>query len=198
MIVRQAMIDDVIQIVKLHRSAFEGFFLTSLGPSFLKQYYSSFIKNNETITLVAVEDNVVFGFSAATVLSRGFNSRLIKTSLFSYAWLGVKLLFTSPKSLVRLLNNFTKKSDKVSDDENYGELFSIGVRSDQQGKGIGKMLLYQTEMLLKEKSVKRLSLTTDSIDNESTLGFYRSMGYETLYEFVSYPNRRMCRMIKSL
>lgn len=197
MIIRHATTDDVDQIVLIHQSAFEGFFLTSLGLSFLKQYYSSFIKNKETVTLVAADNNEVLGFSAATMMSRGFNSRLVKSSLVSYAWLGVKMLFTSPKSLMRLLRNFSKKNREVPDNEDYGELFSIGVRSDQQGKGIGKILLKQTESLLKENNVVRLSLTTDSINNEATLGFYHSMGYETLYEFVSYPDRKMLRMIKS-
>ena len=198
MTIRPASIGDVNQIVGIHQSAFEGFFLTSLGPSFLTQYYSSFIKNRETVTLVAVEGTNVLGFSAATVLSQGFNSRLIKSDFIAYVWLGVKLLFSSPKSLIRLVKNFTKKSGEVQDDENYGELFSIGVRSGQQGKGIGKALLKDTELLIQAKGVNRLSLTTDYYNNEATLGFYHSMGYKVLYDFVAYPDRKMLRMIKLL
>lgn len=198
MTIRPASIEDVNQIVSIHQSAFEGFFLTSLGPSFLMQYYSSFIKNRETVTLVAVDGINVLGFSAATVLSHGFNSRLIKSDVIAYVMLGVKMLFSSPKALIRLVKNFTKKSCEVLDDENYGELFSIGVRSDQQGKGIGKVLLNETELSMQAKGVNRLSLTTDYYNNEATLGFYHSMGYETLYEFVTYPDRKMLRMIKLL
>ena len=46
--------------------------------------------------------------------------------------------------------------------------------------------------------VKRLSLTTDKINNESAIAFYRSCGYRILYEFSAYPNRIMLRMIKDL
>ena len=86
----------------------------------------------------------------------------------------------------------------MQDDENYGELFSIGVRSGQQGKGIGKALLKDTELLIQAKGVNRLSLTTDYYNNEATLGFYHSMGYKVLYDFVAYPDRKMLRMIKLL
>ena len=70
--------------------------------------------------------------------------------------------------------------------------------SGQQGKGVGKKLLAKTEDVLKEEGVARVSLTTDYNNNESAVGFYHSMGYETLYNFVTYPNRKMYRFIKTL
>lgn len=59
-------------------------------------------------------------------------------------------------------------------------------------------MLAATEVALKEKGVEKASLTTDYDNNESAVGFYLSMGYETLYEFVTYPNRKMYRFIKLL
>lgn len=109
--------------------------------------------------------------------------------------MGLRLLFTNPAALVRLIKNFTKKSDEVEDDENYGELYSIAVSAEAQGKGIGKSLLAETE---KQMGIEKLSLTTDYYDNESTIAFYKKCGYEVLYEFTAYPNRRVLRMIKEL
>ena len=43
-----------------------------------------------------------------------------------------------------------------------------------------------------------ISLTTDYYNNEKTIAFYKKMGYAVLYEFVTYPNRKMYRMIKNL
>jgi len=147
---------------------------------------------------VAVNKGKVVGFSAATKVCKGFNSRLIKQNFVSFALLSMKLLFTNPRALLRLMKNLTKKGDSVEDNEEYAELYSIGVDHGQQGKGIGKKLLGETERFMKEEGVKRVSLTTDYDNNKSAVGFYHSMGYETLYEFVTYPNRKMHRMIKIL
>lgn len=195
--IRKAEQKDIESIVVIHCDAFKGFFLTSLGKDFLRFYYSKFVASDETVALVAEEEDIL-GFSAATKVCKGFNSRLIKQNIFSFGMLSLKLVFTNPGALLRLVKNLTKKGDDVQDDEEYAELYSIGVDSKQQGKGIGKKLLYKTEEILKESGVERVSLTTDYENNENTVGFYRSMGYETLYEFVTYPNRKMYRFIKKL
>ena len=195
MIIRKAKQSDVDEIVSIHKSAFKGFFLTSLGDSFLSTYYSCFIKSGDTVILCAEEMGKLLGFSAATRECKGFNGRLIKANVFKFMLVGLRLLFTNPLALVRLVKNFTKKSDEVKDDENYGELYSIGVNSDAQGKGIGKALLAETE---KRMEIEKLSLTTDYYNNELTIAFYQKCGYKLLYEFTAYPNRKMLRMIKKL
>ena len=96
------------------------------------------------------------------------------------------------------MKNLTKKSSPFVDEEDYAELFSIGVAADAQGQGLGKLLLKETENTASKFKIRRMSLTTDYYDNVSTLAFYKSMGYEKLYEFVTYPNRKMYRLIKSL
>lgn len=196
--IRSATLQDVASIVKIHQSAFDGFFLTSLGSRFLTFYYKAFVKSEDSVVLCAIEDEVVLGFSAATKQCKGFNSKLIKKNLLSFFGLSMKLLFTQPSALVRLAKNLTKKSEDVEDNEEYAELYSIGVRSDAQGKGIGKKLLNATETNLKEEGVEKVSLTTDYYNNESAVAFYHSMGYSTLYEFVTYPKRKMYRLIKVL
>lgn len=196
---------DVNEIVRIHCDAFKGFFLTGLGTSFLSFYYRCFIKSDETVCMVAKETpedssqaQKIVGFSAATKVCNGFNSRLIKQNKFRFGVLSLKLLFSNPRALLRLAKNLTKKSKTVEDNEDYAELYSIGVDSHRQGKGIGKKLLAKTEEVLKAEGVDRVSLTTDYDNNESAVGFYHSMGYETLYEFVTYPNRKMYRLIKTL
>ena len=99
---------------------------------------------------------------------------------------------------MRLAKNLSKKSDVVDDPEDYAELYSIGVTEKAQGKGIGKKLLATIEEKLKNEGVEKVSLTTDFYNNDSAIAFYRTMGYQTLYEFISYPNRKMYRFIKIL
>ena len=62
--------------------------------------------------------------------------------------------------------------------------------------GIGKKLLAESERIMKTEGIERVSLTTDYYDNEQTVGFYNSMGYETLYEFVTYPKGRCTASLK--
>ncbi|MBR5842571.1 MAG: GNAT family N-acetyltransferase [Bacteroidaceae bacterium] len=196
--IRRAKVEDVPQIVKNHEDAFEGFFLTTLGSRFLQFYYRAFVNSQDGVVYCAVENGHVLGFSAATKQCRGFNTRLIKNNILSFFVLAVKLMFTQPGALIRLAKNLTKKSDEVVDNEDYAELYSIGVSSEAQGKGIGKKLLYATESALKDEGVDKVSLTTDYNNNESAVAFYHSMGYSTLYEFIAYPNRKMYRLIKVL
>ena len=196
--IRKATLYDVNAIVEIHINAFKGFFLTSLGRDFLKFYYTCFVKNGETVTMVAEENNIIYGFSAATKKCKGFNGRLIKGNLFLFGLLTFKMLFRSPNSLLRLIRNLSKKGDGVIDKEDYAELYSIGVSRNVQGKGIGKKILIETEKELKTMGVERVSLTTDYFNNEQAVGFYHSVGYKLLYEFVTYPNRKMYRLIKNL
>ncbi len=196
--IRVATHKDISSIVNIHQSAFDVFFLTSLGTRFLSFYYKAFVQSEDSVVLCAIEDEVVLGFSAATKQCKGFNSKIIKKNLLSFFGLSIKLLFTQPSALVRLAKNLTKKSEEVEDNEEYAELYSIGVRSEAQGKGIGKKLLNATEKKLKEEGVEKVSLTTDYYNNESAVAFYHSMGYSTLYEFATYPKRKMYRLIKTL
>lgn len=156
--IRSVSTKDINAIVDIHLDAFNGFFLTSLGSAFLKFYYSCFVKSDEAVTMVAEEDGIIYGFAAATRKCKGFNSRLIKNNPTSFGILSLKMLFTSPGSLLRLVKNLTKKSESVQDDEDYAELYSIGVSKAAQGKGIGKQLLNATETAIKMGGVKEYLL----------------------------------------
>ena len=57
-----------------------------------------------------------------------------------------------------------------------------------RSKGIGKQLL--NFVLNGEESINE--------QNPRAVGFYESMGYTILYDFIAYPNRKMYRLIKTL
>lgn len=196
--IQKADIEDAVLIAQIHLLAFKNFFLSSLGKDFLKFYYTCFIKNKGAVVLIAKDNDRIVGFAAATALCKGFNTALIKQNLFSFLLVGLKLFVTNPKALVRLARNMTKKSDEVQSEEDYAELYSIGVAPEGQGKGVGKELLSRMEQELLKRKVDKLSLTTDYYDNDRTIGFYKAMGYGVLYVFTAYPERKMYRMIKKL
>lgn len=196
--IRKATNDDLVAIVAVHEKAFPNFFLTSLGPGFLKLYYSSVMKHDDGVLLVCNNEERVIGFCAGTLLSAGFNTHLIKANLWAYMMTSLKLVFTRPKSLLHLMKNMSKEESSQGDDGQYAELLSIGVDPTVQRSGGGTAMLKALEEEVKTRGGKKLSLTTDFNDNEKAIAFYKSLGYEPWYDFVTYPNRRMYRMIKEM
>lgn len=193
-----AQMDDIPRIVDIHLRAFDGFFLTSLGEGFLRLYYDSVRTHDDGILFTCKREGAVIGFCAATVKSAGFNTSLVKSRLVDYALMAMKLIFTRPKAVLRLVRNFTKESDDMGDNGDYAELLSIGVDPLVQRSGGGRLLLQKLEEEVKRRGGEKLSLTTDYDDNEKAVGFYHALGYEVWYDFVTYPQRRMYRLIKKI
>ncbi len=170
LIIKNIDCKDIAQVVEVHLDAFKGFFLTELGKDFLEVYYSSLINSKSGLLIGAFSKDTLVGFCADCENSKGFNSSLIRKNLLKYSGVGLKLLFTRPKALLRLYKNLTKNGSDA-DDGCYAEVLSIAVRADIQSSGIGRLLLEYLENQLKSKSIERLSLTTDKFDNHKTLGF---------------------------
>jgi ribosomal protein S18 acetylase RimI-like enzyme len=196
---RKSNVSDSNQIAKIHLKSFPNFFLTTLGYSFLKTYYKSCAKSKETISVCAInyESKKILGFSVGCLNSNGFNKRLIFSNFLDYSHLAILLLFTKPIALFRLFKNLSKKNDK-DDKGNYAELLSIGVSPDQNSLGIGQKLLSKFENQVREKGINTISLTTDADFNDSVLRFYKKSGYKVYYDFVTFPNRKMLKLIKKL
>lgn len=200
MLIRSATDKDYKILARKHMEVFPGFFLSSLGESFLRTYYKALFKLPETICFFAEEDRQVVGYVVGKTRTSGFLKRVVKSSPIPFAFQGFKLLFTRPAALMRLMRNLEKKSNdsEITDDQEYGEIALIGVSPEMKGKGIGRALLNTLEECLRSKSVEKLSLTTDFYNNDTTLMAYKAWGFNVLYEFTAYPNRKMYRLIKTI
>jgi len=190
--------EEIEDVVAIHCAAFRDFFLTELGPDFLTTYYEAFRKSDRAILVGCFENDRLLGFSAGVYVSAGFNTYLVKTNLLPFLLQGVKITLVKPSSILRLIKNFKKVDNTIIDKGLYAELFSIAVLPNQQGLGIGKLLIEKFETELKLRGCTSLSLTTDVDDNDKTLCFYKVIGFDLLYEFISYPHRKMYRLIKQL
>lgn len=200
MTVQELNKNHVEQVVKLHKQAFVGFFLTELGTSFLNQYYRSVIASSKAVNVgVFDQANALLGFAVTSKKSKGFSKKLIAGNFLGFFFEGLRLIFTRPKALIRLIKNLEKKSDGiVTDTGNYSELLSIATDPSKQGLGVGKLLLVETEKILKEQNFPKLALTTDFDDNQPVIRFYQKNGYSIYYDFKTYPNRKMYKLIKDL
>ena len=195
----KSRVDQSGQIAKIHLESFPNFFLTTLGYSFLKTYYKSCSKSKEAISICAIDNETkkILGFAVGCLNSKGFNKKLIFSNLGAYFYQTLILLFTKPVALIRLFKNLGK-GNVLSDKGNNAELLSIGVTPDQSGLGIGQNLLTKFEIQVREKGVNIITLTTDEDSNDSVLKFYKKTGYTVYYDFVTYPNRKMLKLIKEL
>lgn len=201
MTIRKANKNDVNTLASEHEKIFSDFFMASLGGSFLKAYYSTAVDYEETVCLMADdEEGNCLGFVFGRVKAKGYLKKLLKRGFVRFAWCGVKLLFTRPKALMRLARNLEKKSNAngLEDSQDYAEIGLIGVSPQMKGQGIGHQLLNAFEAEIKGQGVNRLSLTTDYYDNENTLIAYKAWGFRVLYDFTVYPDRKMYRLIKDV
>jgi ribosomal protein S18 acetylase RimI-like enzyme len=196
--IRKILKEDLHKVVEVHKVSFKGFFLTELGDHFLEVYYDCVRKDERGSLTGFYDEGQLYGFCAATTLSKGFNAHLVKTNILQFSIIGIRLLLTKIPSLVRLFKNLSKTTSTISDEGDYAELLSIGVSDKKQGQGIGKKLLIQLEDEMRLRGCADLSLTTDYNDNEKTIQFYKELGYAIFYDFIAYPNRKMYRMIKKL
>lgn len=189
---------DVNNVTNVHEKAFKDFFLTTLGHSFLKCYYKAVSSHQESIAYCAKDVNGnIIGFATGSKHAFGYNKKLVKTNFILFCFQAIKLIFSHPNALLRLLRNFEKKTNP-SDKGDYAELFSIAVLPEARSLGVGKSLLNHFEISAKENGCKRIALTTDFYNNESVLAFYEKNGYKVFYEFTTYPNRKMYKLIKDL
>lgn len=185
-------------LADIHLDAFHGFFLSSLGKRFLNGYYNATLNRDETMAVCAIDDDgQIQGFGTGCVRSKGYHKRLILHNPFTFLYLGLIILFSRPKALMRLIMNLDKISIE-NDDGNYAELISIGVSHTCKGSGIGKALIKIFEEEAKRNGCKKIALTTDYYNNEEVVAFYLHAGYKVFYEFTSYPKRRMYKLIKDL
>lgn len=185
-------------LVDIHLDAFHGFFLSLLGKRFLNSYYKAALSSDDTISVCAMDDlGQIQGFGTGCTQSRGFHKRLIMHNFFTFFYEGMIILFSNPKTFIRLVMNLDKISNK-NDDGNYAELISIGVSHICKGLGVGKTLIKKFEEEAKRRGSKKITLTTDYYNNTEVISFYMKSGYKVFYEFTAYPKRRMYKLIKDL
>lgn len=198
MIYRKANTNDFKILAKIHSLAFSDFFLTSLGIKFLETYYKTCLQDINSIAVCAVDENgVIQGFATGSFKAAGYHRRLFLKKPFRFLMAALRSVISNPSVLIRLAKNLDKNPSK-NDDRIYAELLSIAILPQLKGSGAGKALLELFEEDVQKSGGKKIALTTDYDNNERVIAFYRKCGYEIYYDFITYPDRHMYKMIKAL
>lgn len=195
---RKMVFSDVKEVSLIHQAAFKNFFLTTLGIRFLETYYEACLTNDNTIAFCALDNNgKIVGFATGTLLAKGYHKSIFLRHWFVFlASLAISIV-KKPSILIRLARNL-EKNERKDDKGDYAELLSIGVDPSCKGGGVGKTLLNFFRQEIKKRGGNKIVLTTDKLNNDSVLGFYQKAGFETYYEFSTYPNRKMYKLIALL
>ncbi len=186
---------DVRAAAVLHRLAFPDFFLSGLGTPFLEQFYSGFIDDSSSVTLVARnEDQVLQGVVVGTVEPAGFFSRLLRLRWQGFLVASVRAALVQPRLVPRLIRAARYRGDLPSG-ANGALLSSICVDPAVRGQGIGQMLLDSWVQDVAFRQVSTAHLTTDAQNNDAVNDFYRSRGWTLSGSFKTRTGRRMNRYI---
>ena len=178
-------------MVRVHLASFPGFFLSFLGPRFLRLYYSGICSASEGIAFVylnALGEPV--GFVAGTANPRGFYSRLLKRDWLRFGLASLAAICRRPQTIRRIARAFFHPSENPVGDDVAG-LFSIGVLPELQGTEAGKQLVLRFLEEARMKGCAKVFLTTDRDKNDRVNSFYHNLGFTVRRQYETPEGRRM-------
>ena len=172
-------IDDIPQVVKIHRQELPGF-LSELGEDFLKKFYDASLDIPEIFTLVEKENEQVLGFVTGATRVKGLYKEIIFRDVFSFIWLILNNLITHPKNIVKMAKILAYPGFA----EDIPEILTIVVSKSHQGKGIGKKLWTEAVKEFQKRGFKKFRVSI--YDRLPANEFYKKMGcrFEKSFQFL--------------
>ncbi len=182
--------EKIKQIVEIHLSTFQGFFLTFMGRGFLRKMYQSYVKHKDSDIFIAVEEGKIVGFLAYSSNLSGLYKYMIKHKLIPFMWYSIGAFFRKPKVFMRLIRAFLRPSESKRE-EKYVELSSIGVSPDMKSRGVGSLLIDALKAEVDFSLYEYITLETDAVDNEGANYFYQKNGFALVRTYETREKRKM-------
>lgn len=200
--IRPARAADIPAVVALHIQAFQGFFLTLMGPRFLTVLYRGFLLHKSGLFLVVAKaDQVdqVLGFVAGTTRPAGYFKDQLRTHWLSYGLAALRPLLFNPGLVIqKLWSALFYRGETLPELPNAALLSSLGVSPQQQGHGLGIMLVDAFVAECKRQGLPAVYLTTDQSNNEKANAFYNRCGFHLAGICKRPPNRILNRYLIEL
>lgn len=192
--IREAMLKDIYEIVKVHQDAFKGFLMTLLGPRFLMSYYQLVFEYPKRIFYVVVdEENKVRGFVAGFLQPSQFY-KLLRKRKWKLAMAALFHLAFHPNLWPRVYSSLNRAVSLAKNSEyniEIAELASIAVDPKLSGRGLGKELVFAFLNKAREMGAKKVYLNTDSLNNDKVNTFYQKLGFKLARKFLVANKRLM-------
>lgn len=181
---------DVQRCAELHIEAFPGFFLSKLGPRFLREFYRGFLSDPTAIAIVATaHSGTVVGAVVGTFEPQGFFSRLLKRRLVGFFLASIDAVLRRPNAAPRLLKAIAYRG-QVPVHVSGALLSSICVDPQAQARGIGSQLISHFGMEVRSRGMAAY-LLTDRDDNVSANAFYVRNGWALAASYETPEGRSM-------
>jgi ribosomal protein S18 acetylase RimI-like enzyme len=185
---------DLGDVVGIHRAAFPNFFLSFLGPRFLRVFYGFIVSDG--IAIVALLDGKLAGFVAGVSEPRLFYRRLMRRRFVKLLLAITPAVLRHPSTLARVVRRARQRTGADGHGPEGAELMSLAVDPEQEHRGIGRALVAAFIKRVGASGEKRLWLTTDAADNDRVIHFYESQGFSRSREFVTAEGRAMVEMTR--
>jgi len=175
--IRDMLPGDINTAIMVHLRSFQGFFLSFLGPCFLKQFYRNMVESPHGIALVICHGDEVVGFACGSDDTAQFYRDLIRTRWMKLSLAALPAMIRRPSTALRLLRATFIKSKEANEKEAPGELSSIAIHPDWEARGLGRALLLAFIEDMRSTGKAELTLTTDRDNNERVNAFYLNSGF---------------------
>ena len=182
---------DLTEVVSVHIRSFSGFFLSEMGPRFIRCLYEEILTDPSGIALVCRQDLIVRGFVAGTTEPRGFYRRLMARRWGRFALASFVPVLRRPQIVPRLLGAF-RKTKEQPDYEGLG-LLNLSIAVDPELPtygGVGTALIKAFLAECRKRGLGSVHLTTDLSGNAHVNRFYSKMGF-TISNVVTTRQGRM-------
>lgn len=136
---------DIQDVVKIHKTIFPDYFLTSLGDNLLFRYYKAFLEENPSLFLGAYVNGVLTGISLGYLVDKTKakevfeqeNKKALSKRLF------LLCLRLDPKAISRCFRYvFSSHKKETKRQTNLGSYLVMGVIPDYRGYNIASTLTY--------------------------------------------------------
>jgi GNAT superfamily N-acetyltransferase len=185
--------EHVDQIVRVHLAAFPGFFLSTLGPSFLRLFYRELQADPAALLLVSLRKGRVTGVVGGVVDESEFFRSLRQRRQGAFIRASLRTLMRRPataRPLWRARRRHAQHQDGVP-----ATLLTLAVDPGEQGHGTGRALVKAFTEDLIERNIDSYKLTTDALDNDATIQFYLSQRFQITDHWSTPEGRQMLTLV---
>jgi GNAT superfamily N-acetyltransferase len=181
---------DIHEVVCIHLASFQGFFLSFLGTRFLRELYAGILDDPTGIAYVFESQVHLMGFVAGTSEPEGFYRRLLSQRWWRFAVASMGPALKNPLIITRLLRAL-RKPQEAANQPDTGTLMSMAVLPQEQGAGIGQVLVMAFLQEAARRGLRHVDLTTDRFNNDSVNSFYQKRGFRFSQSYVTPEGREM-------
>jgi glycosyltransferase involved in cell wall biosynthesis/ribosomal protein S18 acetylase RimI-like enzyme len=190
-VVRPAGAHDLTQIVSIHQKAFSDFFLTRLGPEFLRKYYELVLAYRSGIVLAREKDGALEGFVCGFLNPPEFY-RLMWRNKRAFMLPALLAVLRNPSLTGKTLLGIHRVQSSAAQAQPVTcELSSIAVTPEMSGNGVGKSLVRAFLAHSWNMEAECVSLTTDAEDNDAANRLYHEAGFSVVRRFLQRKGRWM-------